>query len=589
MTTDSPERGSIRLYRRLLSHLAPYKGVFAVAVIAMVITAVTDASFAALFKPIMDEGFVNPDPAFIKLIPWLLTAVILARALAGFVANYTMSWVGRRVVFDLRQNMFQRLVYLPSKFYDDHSSATLVSKMIYDVEQATTATTDALTLITKDSLTAVALCVWLVYLDWKLTLVFLVFAPLIAFGVSTAARKFRRTSERIQHSMGGIAHVAKEAIVGQHIVKTYGGQAQEIATFQRANNRNRQQAMKNAAVSAAMVPMILIIVGLAIAIVISISVSRSGTEAITAGTFVSYLTAVLMLMAPLKRLAKVNEKVQLGVAAANSVFGLIDELPEYDGGSRVIGRARGSVEYRSVSFRYERAEEQVLTDLSFRIEAGETVAMVGASGSGKSTIAALLLGFYRPDSGAIYLDGIDLKDITLDSLRANIGVVTQDTVLFDDTICNNIVYGHRTHIDEEKLRAVVVAAHVAEFVDRLPKGLDTVVGERGVRLSGGQRQRIAIARALYKDAPILLLDEATSSLDAVSERLIRDATEKLTADRTTLVIAHRLSTIENADRILVVDRGRIVESGRHPELVAQNGLYTRLYRSQMQDQERMAG
>jgi subfamily B ATP-binding cassette protein MsbA len=411
---------------------------------------------------------------------------------------------------------------------------------------------------------------------------------MITYVVQAAAKRFRKTSERIQDSIGDISHTAKEAIIGERVVKTYGGQTVERERFMQTNQRNRRQELKKAVVSAAMAPTITLMVGLPIAIIISMAVGRTGAEAVSAGTFTSYLATVLLLMSPLKRLAKVNEKIQMGVAAANSVFAVADEEPEADAGTRSLDRVQGRIEYDGVSFSYGRPDVPVLKDLSFTVEPGQTVALVGASGSGKSTVAALLLGFYRPSQGRITVDGIDIADIRLQSLRENMAIVAQDTILFDETIRNNIIYGCTGNVPDEKLRAAVEAAHVAEFTDRLPGGLDTYVGEQGLRLSGGQRQRIAIARALFKDAPMLIFDEATSSLDAVSERLVKDATEKLLRDRTTLIIAHRLSTIESVDRILVLDRGQVVEQGTHRELFERNGLYTRLYRSQMQEQ-RLAG
>lgn len=575
------------LYRRLLAYIVPYKRVFTISVIAMAVTALSEAAFAALFKPIMDSGFVEPDAGFIKMIPWLIMAVVAVRAVAGFAANYTMAWVGRQVILDLRRGVFERMLQLPSRFYDRHSSATLVSKLIYDVEQSATATTDALTLSVRDVLTALALIGWLLYLDWVLTLVFLVFAPVIGFGISRAARRFRKSSESIQNSMTGIAQIAKETVNGHQLVKTYGAQEYEKAAFERANQYNRRQALRKATVAAAMVPMIVLLMGAALALIISISINRTGAEAITAGTFVSYLTAVMMLMAPLKRLARINEKIQMGIAAAHSMFSVLDEPTEQDEGSGRLERARGDIEYDDVSFTYEESSFPAVHGINAHVRPGERVALVGPSGSGKSTLVSLLLGFYRPEAGVLRLDGRDVRELTLESLRRQIAIVTQETMLFDGTIGSNILYGSPEH-SEERLASAVQAAHVAEFVERLPRGLDTPVGERGARLSGGQRQRIAIARALYKDAPILVLDEATSSLDSVSERLVQEATENLARNRTSIVIAHRLSTVENADRIYVLNEGRIVEEGRHAELIERDGLYTRLYQSQQLEDQRVA-
>lgn len=575
------------LYRRLLAYIAPYKHIFTVSVIAMVVTAISEAAFAALFKPIMDSGFVSPDADFIAMIPWLIMAVVAVRAVGGFVAQYTMAWVGRQVVLDLRRALFERMLQLPARFYDRFSSATLVSKLIYDVEQTATATTDALTLSVRDVLTALALIAWLLYLDWELTLVFLLVAPVIGFGISRAARRFRKSSESIQDSMTGIAQIAKETVNGHQLVKTYGAQEHEKQAFERANRYNRRQALRKATVAAAMVPMILLVMGGALALIISISINRTGADAITAGTFVSYLTAVMMLMAPLKRLARINEKIQMGVAAAHSMFGVLDEAPEQDEGTGRLERARGDIEFDDVSFTYEESRFPAVHHISIHIRPGERVALVGPSGSGKSTLVSLLLGFYRPDTGVLRLDGRDARELALASLRQQIAIVTQETMLFDGTIRSNILYGSPDY-SEQRLDEAVGAARVAEFVERLPRGLDTPVGERGARLSGGQRQRIAIARALYKDAPILVLDEATSSLDSVSERLVREATENLARDRTSIVIAHRLSTVENADRIFVLNEGRVEEEGRHAQLIELDGLYTRLYRAQQLEAQRIA-
>lgn len=580
--------GGVELYRRLLSYAWPYKGVFLLAVVAMVVAAGTETSFAALLRSIMDGGFVERDQSFIRLIPVLIIGIFVLRGVSGFTGNYCISWVGRRVVFDLRGRMFAKLIHLPARYYDTHASSTLISKLIYDVEQVMQASAASITVLVKDSLTVVGLLCWMIYLNWRLTLVFLLLAPVITLLVRAMSRRFRATSENIQTTVGGIAHVTKEAVQAQRVVKTFGGQDYEIESFRQANDKNRQQAMKKAGVSAASIPIILFFAGIAFAAVIYFSTTAAGGDQVSAGTFVSFLGSMLMMMGPVKRLARVNETIQTGLAAAKSAFGMMDESPEQDTGATVVGRVKGQLAYRDVSFHYEPSQLPVLHNISFGIEPGDTVALVGPSGSGKSTIASLLLRFYAPQSGSILLDGVPLEEYSLTDLRKQLSMVTQETVLFDDSIRNNITYGHDDPVSESKLRAAAEAAHVMEFADKLEHGLDTVIGEQGTRLSGGQRQRIAIARALFKDTPILILDEATSSLDSESERLIQDATRKLIAGRTTLIIAHRLSTIEHADRIIVLRSGRILETGRHHELISKGGMYARLYRARGTDTEKLA-
>ncbi len=576
-------RKSARLYRRLLSYAWPYRGIFLLSVLGMAVTSATEAGFAALMKPLVDGGFVSSDPQSIRYVPLLLIALFVARGLFGFLANYSMNWIGRNVIFHLRNAMFSRLVHLPSRFYDQHPSGLLISKLIYDVEQVMSATTKAFSSIIKDSLSLAALLGWMVYLNWRLTALFAVLVPVIAVFLRVIGARFRKTSRQIQQSMGEITHMVQEAIEGQRVVKTFCAQPVEIEVFAQINRRNLRQAMKKAAAAAFNVPIIELLAALGMAAVIYLALQESVAGGLTAGDFMSYITAMLLLMPAIKRLTQVNEVVQTALAAAGSVFALMDEAPERDQGTIELAEVKGEVQYRHVGFRYPGSEAQVLDDVSFQVRSGETLALVGASGSGKTTLAGLLARFYEVEAGEILLDGVNINALRLNNLRGHIALVSQETVLFDDSVRNNIAYGSHGPVDEARLLEAARVAHVLEFVQKLPDGLDSLVGERGLRLSGGQRQRIAIARALYKNAPILILDEATSSLDAESERYVQEAMPTLMRHRTTLVIAHRLSTIERADQIVVLDHGRVAESGRHRELLAADGAYARLYRIQFSE------
>ena len=571
-----------QLYRQLLRYGASYKLALFFSVIGMVLAAASDTAFVALMKPLMDEGFVAKNQESIRLIPLAMVGLVFFRGVATFIGEYCIKWVGRRITFDIRNQLFERVVNLPASYYDTHSSSHLISKLIYDVEQLANAATGALFVLIRNGLTVVAVFAWMSYLNWKLTLFFLVLAPVMVWLVRVMTHRLRKASERIQHSMGDITKVTQEAADGQRVVKAFNAQAQERETFRQVNNANRQQAMKLTTVSAAGTPILEFLSAIVIGLVVFFALKQAALGEFSAGGFISYLTALMLLMPSAKRLSSVNQTLQMGIAASHSAFGLLQQPVEKDDGTIETERVKGEVEYRQVSFEYPGADAVALEDVSFKVSAGHMVALVGASGSGKTTTASLLARFYLPTKGEIQVDGTNINDYRLENLRSHLSYVSQDTILFDDTIKNNIAYGRHGEVDEDRLREAARAAHVLEFAERLPDGLETEVGEKGLRLSGGQRQRIAIARAIYKNAPILIMDEATSALDSESERHVQSAMEALTEHRTTLVIAHRLSTIERADMIVVMDQGRVVESGTHKELLAAGGAYAGLYNLQFQ-------
>jgi len=507
------------------------------------------------------------------------------RGLAEYVAQFALSWVGNRLVMDLRGVMFRKLLTLPARYYDDQASGNLISKLTFDVMQVTTAATSVLTAVFKDTLVIIGLLGWMLWLNWKLTLLSLVMAPVIVLVVRVISVKLRNSSREVQQQMGDMTQVIQETIEGHRVVKLFGGQDYEQQRFDAQANNVRRQLMKQVAAASASVPIVQFVAALALATIIYLATQQSNTAQITVGGFVSFITAMLMLTAPLKRVTSVNEPLQRGLAAAESVFALIDEAGEADTGTADPGRARGDIRFESVSFAYGTAGRHALNNIDLAIAPGETVALVGASGSGKTTLANLLPRFYAPTGGRILLDGHDISSLKLAALRANIALVSQDVVLFNDSVAANIAYGAMKQATRAEIIAAAEAAHAMEFIKAMPQGLDTVVGENGVKLSGGQRQRLAIARALLKNAPVLILDEATSALDTESERHVQAALEVLMRGRTTLVIAHRLSTIEKAHRIVVLDAGRIAESGTHAELLARNGKYAQLYRNQFQTRE----
>ena len=581
--TDDPHYTGWELYRRLLSYVKPYRKVFFFAILGMIVVAITQPGLPYLIKGITDKGFIAKDSEFIRLIPYYLILLFLIRGTATFASQFGIYWVGRRVIFDIRREMFQRMIHLPTAFFDKNHSAKLVAKLIYDVEQVATAATSALTTVVKDGLTVLLLLLYLIYLDWRLTLMFLIIGPAVALFVRYMSKRFRAVSTSIQASMGHIAHVAKEAIEGQRIVKTYGGHKNETRYFEQANEENRQQYLRKAKISAMGIPVVEMFIALSLAGLIAFMLNRADQDSATVGSFIAFLLATLMLMPPIRRLTKINEPVQTGIAAAQSVFKLMDEQEEKDAGEGLLETIKGNIEFNMVGFSYHPDDRQVLEDISFKIEPGNVVALVGASGSGKSTIASLMARFYDPQQGQILIDGVDVCTLGLKNLRKQLAVVPQETILFDGSLAENITYGTEGDISQERLTKAAEAAHVLEFVKALPEGMESQIGERGVRLSGGQRQRIAIARAIYKDAPILVLDEATSALDTRSERHVQEAMQHLMEKRTTLVIAHRLSTIEHADKIIVLHEGKILEQGTHEDLLKKNGAYAELHHRNFTD------
>jgi len=572
-------------YRRLLGYALPHWPVFLVAVLAMGVFAATETVFAWMMKPLLDESFVAKDPDWIRWIPLLLIGLFAVRGVAGFVSSYGMAWVGRTVIYKLRRELFDQLLRLPAAFYDNAASGQLISKLTYNVEQVSQAATNAITIVIRDTLSAAFLLGLMFYHSGTLTLIFLIAGPFIAIVVVRVSKRFRKVSGRIQDSMGDVTHVTQETIEGHRVVKTFGGEDYERGHFDRVNRNNLRQQLKLTATTATSVPFIQLLAACALAGIIFLA-TQSTSEIRTAGSFASFLTAMLLLLPPLKRLTTVNAALQKGIAAADSVFELLDAPPERDTGTRRLTRARGAVEYRHVSFRYRSGAEPVLQDVSFRVEPGQTVALVGRSGSGKSTLVNLLPRFYEVSAGSILLDDIPIGELRLADLRDQIALVSQHVTLFNDTVARNIAYGRLEAASAADIERAAEAAHALEFIRELPQGFDTVVGENGVLLSGGQRQRLAIARAILKDAPVLILDEATSALDAESEQQVQAGLEKLMEGRTTLVIAHRLSTVERADRILVLDQGRVVEAGSHRELLARNGQYAALYRLQFSEPDR---
>src|SRR5882672_357710 len=571
---------STQLYFRLLRYVKPYWGVFALSIVGMLLTAATEVALPVAVKPFLDGTFVKKDPFLITWVPVLMVLLYVVRGAGAYLGTYASAWVGNKVVMDLRDLMFRRMLALPLGYFHDNTTGNLISRFTFDAAQVTTAATNVVTVLIKDSVTILGLLVYLLYLDWKLTLLSLIMVPPIAVVVRYFNVRLRNMSRKTQDAMGDITQVLQETVECNKVVKIFGGQEYEAQRFAQTSNRLRGFSMKQTAAAAGNVPIVQLLAAVAVAVVVYYATVEAQSDATTVGGFVSFLAAMLLLTSPLKRLTGVAEHLQRGLAAAESVFVLLDENPEKDEGEVTLERVRGVIAFHNVSFRYPRAEQPALKNVTLSIRAGESIALVGSSGGGKTTLANLVPRFYHPDSGTITLDGHDIEALSLASLRRNIALVSQEVALFNDTVAANIAYGQAAGASRQAIQDAAEAAHALEFIRAMPQGFDTLIGENGVRLSGGQRQRLAIARTVLKDAPILILDEATSALDSESEKHVQAALEYLMQGRTTVVIAHRLSTIENADRIVVLNEGGIAEIGTHAELLARGGIYTHLHRIQ---------
>jgi subfamily B ATP-binding cassette protein MsbA len=571
------------VYKRLWGYTNRYRWMFLLGILGVSVDASMQAVFIKGMQPLIDQVFVGKDSQYGVLLAGAILLIALVRMAGNYAGVYGMEFVGRKVIADLRQELFDQYVSLPATFYDRYSSGQLISKLAYNSEQVASAATNSIVTAIRDILLVLFLLWVMLSTNAKLTLVMLLLVPAIGLLVTVISRRFRKISHRIQDMMGNVSHVTEEAVTGQQVIKVFQGQQAEKERFRAVNDKTMRLHMRMRATHLASSSLVQFAAGLALVLLMLIATRPAMLSSISAGTFTAIFTAMIASIPPLKRLTSVQSQVQKGIAAADSIFQVLDTDPETDSGTLEVDRVRGELEFRDLAFRYGSSEKPVLSDVSFKVPAGSVTALVGSSGSGKTTLAGLIPRFYTNYEGHITLDGRELSDYRLDNLRSHIALVSQHVVLFNDTVANNIAYGALAGAPREAIIKAATDAHAMEFIEQLPGGLDTLVGENGTLLSGGQRQRLAIARALLKDAPILILDEATSALDSESERAIQEALDEVIKDRTTLVIAHRLSTIENADQVIVLEQGRVVESGTHQELLANDRTYARLYRTQFRE------
>ncbi|MDE1249982.1 lipid A ABC transporter ATP-binding protein/permease MsbA [Vibrio aestuarianus] len=570
-------------FKRLWTYIRLYKSGLAVAVVALIINAVSDTYMVSLLKPLLDEGFGNAESDFLRILPFIILGMMAIRGLSGFVSSYCLSWVSGNVVMQMRRKIFNQFMHMPVSFFDKESTGGLLSRITYDSEQVAGATSRALVSIVREGASIIGLLTLMFWNSWQLSLVLIVVAPVVAMGISVVSKRFRKISKGMQTTMGHVTSSAEQMLKGHKVVLSYGGQKVESKRFDNVSNSMRQQTMKLVAAQSIADPIIQMIASLALVTVLFLASVDSIRADLTPGTFTVVFSAMFGLMRPLKALTSVTSDFQRGMAASQTLFALIDLETERDSGTFETDKVRGDIKVEDVTFTYQGNEKPALSNVNFTVPAGKSIALVGRSGSGKSTIASLFTRFYDVDSGAIYLDEHDIRDYKLKNLRTHFALVSQNVHLFNDTIANNIAYAAEGEYSREQIEHAAKLAHAMEFVQTMPNGLDTMIGENGASLSGGQRQRIAIARALLRDAPVLILDEATSALDTESERAIQAALEELQKNKTVLVIAHRLSTIEEADEILVVDDGEIIERGHHAELIAKDGAYAQLHRIQFGD------
>ena len=573
--SNSPQSDARANYLRLFRYAWRYWPVFITSIVTLSIYSATNTGFLAAIKEVTDQGFVHQNPNQRNTLAWMLFALLTVRALAGLLSDFCMRWVARRVVEQVRLDVFRRLLTFPVSFFDANSVGVLTSKLTYNTEQMATASTKVIVSSVRDSLTILGMISYMLYINWHLTMVFAVMAPFIAFYLRKMTPRIRASGNAVQESVGEMTRILEESISGQRVVKIFGGQEYENHRFSHAVATNRRMQIRLGRISGINAMVVEMIAAATLSWVVYYAVGK-----FSAGEFAAFIGAVMMLIVPVKSLTRMNEEIQVGVAAAQSVFGLMDQTAEKDSGTATLQKTRGEIEFRQVTLRYENTNRDALHQVNMTVQPGEKVALVGRSGGGKSSLVSLLPRFYELQQGEILLDGHNIREFSLASLRAQFALVSQDVVLFNDTVRSNIAYGTLREVSDAEIIAAAQAAHAWEFIQQLPQGLLSEIGDRGVRLSGGQRQRLAIARAILKNAPILLLDEATSALDTESEQHVQAALDGLMHNRTTLIIAHRLSTIENADRIMVMEHGEIVESGSHQTLLALGGHYAKLYQKQ---------